>query len=256
MWNQVIRLFHAYMGEGLIIGWFLLAEIYLFVREKDRNRRILFVYTPLTLLLLFFNPLFAEIFYGIAGEEIYYRILWLIPITLVIAYGGVQLIFSYKRGKKGGLGILLAFLIMLSGKYVYSSPFFEKAQNIYHVPQSVVEICDAIAVEGREVMAVFPSEQLQYVRQYAPTVCMPYGREALVSAWGPSPELYDAMEAESIDAGLLVSLAREEGCHYIILRSDKEIKGSLGEGGYIRMTSIRGYDVYKDETVDLYDIFG
>ena len=59
---------------------------------------------------------------------------------------------------------MCAVLVMLSGSFIYSNEFFNRAENLYHVPQSVVDICDAIEVEGREVMAVFPAELLQYVR--------------------------------------------------------------------------------------------
>ena len=70
-------------------------------------------------------------------------------------------------------------VLMISGKLVYSSPLFSRAENTYHIPQVVVDICDAIEVEGREVMAAFPDEFLLYVRQYSPVICMPYGRESL-----------------------------------------------------------------------------
>ena len=49
------------MGTGLIVGWFLIALIYLLLKEKRKHIRILFVYVPIILLLLFFNPLFAKV---------------------------------------------------------------------------------------------------------------------------------------------------------------------------------------------------
>ena len=74
MWNEVVNLFREYMGTGLIVVWFLIALVYLFLTEKRRPMRIVFVYLPILLLLIFFNPLFSGLVYRLAGEETYYRI--------------------------------------------------------------------------------------------------------------------------------------------------------------------------------------
>lgn len=246
MWNDVVTLFREYMGTGLTVIWFLISLIYLLVTEKRKPVRILFLYVPVILLLLFFNPLFARLVYGVAGDEIYYRILWLLPITVVIAFGAVTLYSRVKGRGKHALLLCLAALVAVSGSYIYSNPFFHKAENLYHMPQSVVDICDAIEVEGREVMAVFPAELLQYVRQYSPVICMPYGREITVERWSHLSELYDEMEAEEIDPGRLAQQAKLEMCHYVILPEDKKINGDLEQYDYRVFDRIGGYVIYRD----------
>ena len=105
-------------------------------------------------------------------------------------------------------------------------------------------------------MAVFPKEMLQYVRQYAPVVCMPYGRDVTVEQWDfiEDNELYGLMEAEEIDAERLAELAREAWCVYIILPEEKELRGSLGTYDFERFGQVDGYVIYKDATVNLQDI--
>ena len=249
---EALKLFQEYMGTGLIMIWFLVSLLYLWVTEKRKHIRILFVYVPLVLLLVFFNPLVAKIISGLADGEIYYRILWLLPVTPVVAFTAVSL-----RGKLRGylkyVGITAALILfMLSGSLIYRNPYFQKAENVYHVPQSVVDICDAIEVPGREVMAVFPGELLQYVRQYSNLVCMPYGRNIVVSKWTVQNDLYDVMEQETIDAGELATLAREEQCAYIILPETKTLVGKLEDLEYEEFGRMHGYVIYKDATVDLY----
>lgn len=251
MWSEISTLFQEYMGNGLIVLWFLLSVGYLFLREKRKHIRILFLYVPLILLVLFFNPLFAEVMYRFEGLDIYYRILWLIPFTVIVAFTTIEIYGQLKGKKKKLFLVVMAGVFMASGSYIYSSPLFEKAENIYHMPQSVVDICDAIEVEGREVRAVFPAELIQYVRQYSPVVCMPYGREILVEWWGNQDALYDLMEAEEIDAGKLANQARERECHYIILAEDKNIDGNLPDYDYEVFAKVQGYVVYKDSTVEL-----
>ena len=197
MWSSVSGAFRDYMGTGLIGICFLVSLVYLFLTEKRKHLRILFLYMPFCFLALFFNPLFSKLVYRMAEDEIYWRVLWLLPMTVTIAYTFVRLWgeIGQKRGERAAriLGLCLAGIVAASGSFIYASPSFSRAENIYHMPDAVVEICDAINVPGREVMAVFPLELTQYVRQYSPVTCMPYGREMTRGGMGhpPSPERRD-----------------------------------------------------------------
>lgn len=75
MWNNVENLFREYMGTGLIVIIFCISLIYLWIKENRKYVRIIFIYVPVILLFLFFNPLFAVLLYDLAENEIYYRIL-------------------------------------------------------------------------------------------------------------------------------------------------------------------------------------
>jgi len=267
------------MGTGLIVVLFFLALIYLWVHEKRKELRVLFLYMPIVLLLLYFNPVFARFVFRMSEGEIYYRILWLIPITVVLAYTCVCIYGQIERGResadqkicdRGGRTnrnffcrkekhwllsavavVCMAGGIMVSGSYIYSNPYFHEAENLYHVPNSVVHICDAIHVPGREVMAVFPLELVQYVRQYSPVTRMPYGREMTVERWKHDSSLCEAMEAEVVDMEELVPLVREAGCHYVILPVDKEMKGKPEDYGWIWFAEMDGYVIYRDPAMEL-----
>lgn len=251
MLNDVMALFRGYMGTGLTVIFYLVSLLYLFFQEKRKPIRILFVYVPLVLLLLFFNPLFAKVVYFVADDEIYYRILWLLPMTVVIAFSVVKVVEQLRGRKKLLFALAAALVVTVSGGYIYHNPYFSRAENLYHVPQSVVDICDAIEVKGREVKAVFPKEMLQYVRQYSPIVCMPYGREVLVGRWNQGHELFDLMEQEEIEAGKLAELCREYMTVYIILPENQKLIGRLEDSDFEWFDSIDGYVIYKDATVDL-----
>lgn len=249
MWKDVMELFRNYMGTGLIVTWFLLAIVYLSVTEKKKHIRIFFVYTPVILLLIYFNPLFAKLIYGVVGNEVYYRILWLLPITPVTAYSSVCIYGQMrKEGREAAAGVTalcMAALLAFSGSFAYGNPYFSKAENRYHVPDSVVHICDAIAIPGREVMAVFPAELVQYVRQYTSLVRMPYGREITVERWNFYSELYEAMEAEVIDLSVLEPVVWDAQCHYVVLPSDKKVIGDFADYKWELCCETDGYSVYR-----------
>ena len=246
--GSAFQTFHNYMGTGLITIWFLLAVLYLFLCEKRKPRRILFVYMPVIVLLLFFNPLFETLFYSLVGEEIYFRLCWLLPIIVVIAYSVVVISEQLKGKTVVGFVVVALALAACSGKLVYSSSLYSRAENIYHVPDSVVHICDGIVVPGREVMAVFPEEMLLYVRQYSPMVCMPYGREVLM---GAANELYWAMEADTVDLEVLVPRARRDGCHYVVMRQEQKLVGEPTAYGWELFLETDGYVVYRDTAIPL-----
>lgn len=242
----MIETFQKYSGTGLLVCWFLVAWFYLFFCEKKKENRVLFVYMPAVLLLLFFNPLFYKVFGNLTEEAIYFRFLWLLPITMVIAYTVIK-IYSKLKGARQYVFVLLSFvLIVFSGRLVYLNPLFEKAENPYHVPQKVVEICDMIEVEGREVVAAFPREFILYVRQYSATVCMPYGRDVF-SYYDP---FYSMMNEAVIEVEELAELAKQAGCHYIVLSEEKELDGNLEEYSYEVFGRVDKYVIYRD--VDIY----
>lgn len=248
MWEMIVRLYREYAGTGMIVILFLAAIFYLIVTEKRKDIRILFVYVPLTVLALFFCPFFAELLFYFVGDEIYYRILWLLPMTPVLSYSAVKLLKSLQGKYQLWAGVGMTAIVVLCGDYIYDNIHFSRAENAYHVPQAVVEICDQIVVEGREVMVVFPVEMLQYVRQYGPTVCMPYGREITVERWYRENLLYNIMEAEWAEAEVLSNLAKYYNCHYVILKEEKELQGQLEDYDYVLEDTIDGYRIYRDTT--------
>ncbi len=241
----MIETFQKFGGSGGILCWFAIAWLYLWCTEKQRDRRIIFLYMPAIVLLLFFNPLFYKIFGGVTEEAIYFRFLWLIPITLVIGYTIVQVGEGLQKKKRNCFIMLAVLVLMVSGKLVYRNPLYSRAENMYHVPQTVVEICDAIEVEGREIMALFPREFLLYVRQYSAVVCMPYGRNEYMGGYN---ELYRLMNKEELVVEEIVPKIREYGCHYVILGEDKKLIGNLKDCGFELLGEVDGYKIYRDTT--------
>lgn len=250
MLEKVLSLYEGYIGTGMIAGLFLVAVIYLFVVEKNKNTRIVFLYMPVIVLLLYFCPLFATVVYSFVGEEIYYRLLWLVPTVPVLAYAAVKVIMGLNGKKRAAAGLAIGGIILLSGSLVYRSPYFSKAQNAYHVPDAVVKICDAIEVEGREVKGAFPQELLQYVRQYSPYVHMPYGREITIERWNFEDELYDLLAQETLETERIAEQARLRGCHYIVFHEHKKLTEAFEKYDYELFDKIEGYFIYVDTTLD------
>ena len=244
---ESIVIFRNYGGGPLWLLLYAAAFVFLLLREKTRWKRILLVYVPLVVFLVFLCPLTRKVYVAVFDEgNTYYRLLWMIPFGLTVAYAGVTAFAAHRRA---GL-VACCALIVLAGKPVYTSVYFSPAQNAYHLPEAAVDLCDVMlgeAGEDEKVYAAFPAEMVHYVRQYDTRFILPFGREMVEPAWDYYNEIYSAMEeADVIDAEQLTALLRAGGFDHLVLRADRAVKGSPEAFGFEKRHETGGYVVYVD----------
>lgn len=250
MWGiflESVVVFKNYMGfheNGYLAGIYLFALLYLWLTEKDKRRRAIFVYAPTILLALFFCPLFRKVFVRILEDsETYYRLLWLLQMSLVSAYGLIRLCGRHRRI---GLAVLCV-AVAACGNYVYDSEHISRAQNAYHLPREAIDIVDLIEPEEGRITVLVPADLIYYVRQYSTKIELPYGREMLIARWDYHHAMYEAMEkAEVIETETFVELAREYPCAYVVLKEDRKIEEPLTEYGYALYDQVGEYLIYQD----------
>lgn len=110
--NEIERDFHYFYGlqrKGNLSVPFLAALIYLLATEKDSKIRRVLLESSLVITVLFFFPLFKMVMDKVEEAGTYYRILWLLPMTVVIAYAGVKLIGRHTRI---GLAAMVIVLVL------------------------------------------------------------------------------------------------------------------------------------------------
>ena len=158
-----------------------------------------------------------------------------------------------KDSVRRGVLALIVLIIGVTGSFVYANQYMSVAENLYHIPQNVIDICDLIAPEDGEprVRAAFPSELVHFVRQYDTDILMPYGREMVVTQWDYYNAVYEVMEKpEVIDATALLEATRQTKCHYIVLADSRKINRNLCDLGLNSVASIDGYTIYEDLEVE------
>ena len=239
-----------YAGSGFFIALFVAALVYLAIFEKKHKKKIVLVYVPAILSVLFMLPITRIVFVAVMDEGgTYYRLLWMIPMSVVIAYAACKLFYQHRR-----IGLILtAIVVMASGKLVYTSSNITKAENAYHLPQTVIDIVDVILPEGHEgkERVAFPASLVHYVRQYNTNILMPYGREMVVTQWDYYNAVYEAMEkAETISCEDLLTATRETKCKYIVLHETRAIDGDLTDYGLELVATIEGYQIFFDSAVE------
>ena len=245
--NLISDIFKSYVGSGYMFILVPIAVAVIAVIEKKVQRRELMIAYPAYALLIFLCPLWWLYSKKFNDSEILYRILWLIPTGVFVAYAIVKL--TEKIGQKSRAFVMIAatLLLIVCGSYNYSAPIYSKAENQYHVPATVVKLCDEIVVPGREIRAAFPDEYITYVRQYTAFICLPYGRASDFEKMAEISRLKTILNAKTIDSKEAADELRATETPYLIVASDHKFSEPISEYGFLPVKSIDGYDIYLDE---------
>lgn len=252
--QEIISTWNAYCGSGIYPVLFLVSLCYLLVTEKNKKIRIVLLESSAVITVLFFFPLFRKGMELLGEADTYYRILWLLPMTVVIAYAGVKII-----GKHNRIGFaVLAVVLILGGKYVYDSPHITKAQNRFKIPNVVIALCNEMmpAEDEERPLAVFPAELIYFVRQYSSEIQMPYGREMLEESWTgwswDTHPIYEIMQAPVIDVEALAPLMTQRDIQYLVLNRNIPTTGEFEKTDFVKIAEIEAYDLYRNEAVEIF----
>ena len=247
--------FKLYFGKPWLAILLIASSLYLIIFEKDLRKKIILGILPLVIMAGFLFPVTKKVYVAAFddGSDTYYRILWLIPMYVVIGYAACKIIFSFGKSAWQRIAfVAILAVIALTGSLVYLNRYMSLAENLYHIPQSVIDVCDCIAPDEGEprVRAVFPSEMVHFVRQYDTNILMPYGREMVATQWDYYNVVYEAMEkSEVIDAEKLLDATRLTKCAYIVLRKDRKIDKDLTGLGLELFETVGDYYIYLDPVV-------
>ena len=246
----VLETLRNYRGASLYFSLYLLALLYLFITEKEKSKRILLLYLAGVVIGIFiFPPTAYVIMHHVMDTEIYYRQLWLIPYALTVCYAIVKLMIRIpKRIGKATVAVAAALVMMVTGTNVFRNGNYSKAENAYHIPQEVIEICDYILDDDIEYTptAAFPLLLVEYIRQYTAQITTVYGREAIIDRWNLPNELLALIEGERLSAEELTTVGRAQGAECIVVNAAKEMDGRMEDYGFCLIGTVEGYDIYME----------
>ena len=140
-----------YWEELCFFGIYIVAIIFL-LYSKKRELKMLSIYTVF-LFLTIFNPVLIKYIYSLFHmDDVYYRFFWLLPVSILLAYGCIDLI---EKGtslfQKSLLCIAVICVILLTGSPVkYWKSAIDFPDNLYKVPNEVIEVSEAIHQNATE----------------------------------------------------------------------------------------------------------
>ena len=236
-----------YIGDSWQYGVFLAALLYLLFSKEEKKTKWLFVGYTLAFFAVFFCPVTAKIIMEFCiGNSVYWRMLWLLPIPLIIAAAGTRFVMHFsKNWLRLIAGVLVAGCVILSGSCVYapgSTPYM-RAQNLNKIPQEVVSVCDQIQefAGGEEVRVTSPYEFNVYIRQYDASIGQTFGRRL-----GNKVQLKLVEELYAGNIEEIARLTRRLKGNYVIYPSSDEQHQRFLQEGYEQIGNYEVYRIYHD----------
>lgn len=229
-----------------------IAIIWIIWQEKDWNRKILTGILPAAFLGVYWCPLTGMLFMKLLGENVYWRILWLILPAITIPYAVCVLLNRLNGIKRQGVFLLFLVFLVLGGKKVLSTEWFEPSTNVYKLPQNVVEVCELLP---SNIHAMVSNRLMPYIRQYDPTITLAYGRNALnyngmedADSWDKI--MYLEAQKPEIDVDVLGPLVKKEGCTFLVFSASRTYVGNWADYGYKEYGSTDEFVIFVDENYE------
>lgn len=173
------------LGNGFVEACFVLFQdgsfflylaamcfLFLLIRKQEKWRAFVGGYGCF-LILIIFNPFIIWRLVAVLGlDDEYYRFLWLIPVTILLAYTGTVLVMQMKQiGIRMICFTVVVLVIFFCGNTIFARSFL-LIQNVYKIPDEVIEICEIIRADSPKdepcVAADFDLDVL--INQYAPDI--------------------------------------------------------------------------------------
>lgn len=238
--------FSRYSGSGYYFVVFFISLMYIFILEKDKNKRAFLFYFSCLVFGIVLNPIFNKLVDNFLNANVYQRLFWMIPMGIVIAYVGTDLVKRIeKKSQKIVVFIMLILVIIFSGKIMYTKDNYSKTNNLFKFPNEVSEIIDVMSsIQLENKKAMVSTDVVAYVRQKDASIKTAYPRR---------PYGYDDYDIvkyyNSGDVKNLTELCKEKNVNMIVY--DKGITLSISPSyfGYEHYTQTEKYDIYilKDD---------
>jgi hypothetical protein len=246
--------FERFVGTGLYVGLFLMSILYVINHIKKENNKenkikiILGIYS-IIILALNINPVFTKLMIKVTGEsDTYWRVYWLLPIGISIAYMFTEIVFMQnKRIHKILNFIVVVAIIILSGDFMYNSDNFTKVNNYYKVPDTAFDIICYISEEDDDYKKVAGPEVFSvYTRQVDGTILLGQGRK--VSEVYGENSIIAYIENEDIEN--ICEYCIKEKCNYLVLKQSTNLSEKYKRKYSINMLySNEEYSLYKFENI-------
>lgn len=260
---NIMNSYKMFFGMGIYQTLFIISIVYLVVKEKKKDIKQFFLGLLVIFAIIYICPVSAYvIMYYCIGVNVYWRMLWILPVTVMIAYMITKEIASIEIKWKrvlSILGVVLAFV--LGGSSIYSINFSERT-NGYKLYAEVIEICDAIETDAKEksiqdkgLIAV--NELVSQIRQYDASIRMPYGRNALKGEkLGKLPrKIYYSIYGDKLNAEALAFYAKQGEYQYLAYYAQEDIISVFENAGYEWLKQVGGYYIFRLKSEQISDIF-
>jgi len=248
----------AYFGGVALPALFVIALMYILYKKRaDRSSEEKFFITyTIVFLAIYFFPVTAYIIgTKMIGRNVYWRMFWLLPIEMIMAYVLTKIISSIEEKYKRVIFFMLCTgVVVCLGSNLYKVGDFQDKSNWHKLKSEVLEVSRLIEADaastGNGTVAVAASDIAIELRVYDADIIMPYGRNALKGEDLDNEKvalLFDTMESEVLDPYRLAFLMDRFDIPYVVYSSDEDSRNKLEEAGFRIVGDAGSYRVYSLE---------
>jgi hypothetical protein len=247
--------YERFTGTGLYVGLFFISIVYIIanVKKQSSNSRVKIALGVFSIIILALNlnPIFAKILIKINGSEVYWRVYWMLPYGITIAYMFADLIFfNDKKYVKILTALVSVAVIILSGDYVYNSTNFQEVNNYYKVEDNLLDIVNYVSNDDSEYKTLAgPADFEVFTRQIDGTIKLATSRVWTEASENDSTQI--VYYINTVNYSKIYNYSINKNVNYIVIEnSNITEKDDLENYHFDKVHTNSKYTLYKlKETV-------
>ncbi len=251
--DLLIKYFQGYQWLAL----FAVVYIYTFIRAKSNVRISMLVGTAVFFIFIY-NDVIYHLMSKVVESGVYYRFLWIIPVTIWMAYGLVRIFLDLPKWWLRIPFAAIAILCMFLMDHTWLEPdraTWSRPQNASLIPGEVADISDVLSEEhpyGEKIRCVMPLGMTMQLRCVDASVECVVPRRDYLTMSGQSDKKYKQEElAFFIEKNIrppeekLQDLLEETETDFVVAYTDYAQGDILSGAGCELIKQTGAYEVYR-----------
>ena len=245
-------------GDYIFFLFFLLSIITIFYFEKDIKIRDFFTWYSIIILGVIWNPICIWVLNKFINMGAMYRIYYMLPLVISIAYALTKIIEKNKNiFQKLLMVFVFTVLIVIFGECIFNQYSTIKVNNLYKLPDETVQVAKIISEDNETTYkkAIVPYEMSSHIRQLYANVELYYTR--IISNpkdENGNPRPYDTDEplnykpVQKLNAGdvpYITDLAKKNNINYVVFSRATVLSDKMENYGFELYKQTVTYDIYR-----------
>ena len=241
---------NPYSGTGMMMALYFVALMIIVFYCKDKYvKKALILPSVLFIAVMYaLVPIVNIVCHYFADFHIG-RMFWMLITPIIISIGFTYFVMGIESDKLKVLALILIIPISLyCGEFQISNAMFKKAENLYRLPQSSVDITEYVTSEMDSPKLIVPYTIAHPFRQISTDVYLLYGEDAtygrIVRTKNELIRVCEEMEHVTPDLNVIMPIARDNNVNYILFDT---VYTQFCEDGNI---NINGYPIDENYVGD------